>query len=75
MRRLTMPIFFAGMGSALEVCPLPFLYNIQRPFGDLSDGQRLASDWLRVGHALYTSLGSQDTERVSDNRKEPAATR
>jgi hypothetical protein len=51
-----MPLFLAGIGSALEIYPVPHAYIVRRPFQGLSDAQLLASDWNRVGQALYSAM-------------------
>jgi hypothetical protein len=71
VRSLTIPIFLAGVGSAIEVYPVPYLYTIRRPFDGLTDGQLLASDWHRVGQALYSAMGSVCSE-IADVEKEQA---
>ncbi len=73
--RYTVPIFFAGMGSALEIYPVPHVYTIRRFPDGLSDAQRLASDWYRVGHALYSVMNSTLPESASGKAKEAVADR
>jgi hypothetical protein len=75
MLRLTMPIFVSGIGSAMEVSPVPFHYPIASPVSGISDSQKLASDWLRVGHSLYASMRSEDAEKLSEERQETAEAR
>ena len=73
MLRYTVPLFVAGMGSALELCPLPYRVVVQRQFVGLSDAQRLASDWYRVGYALYSSIDAISAERAVETEKDNAA--
>ena len=63
MRPYTFPSFVGGMGSALEIYPVPHTYVIRSPFAKLTDAQRLASDWYRVGRALYYALDVAKSER------------
>lgn len=70
-----MPIFTAGMGSALEVAPVPFHYPIASPVSGIADAQKLASDWLRVGHSLFASMRSVDQEKLSEERQEATQAR
>lgn len=71
----TLPIFVAGIGSALEVYPVPLLYPIRRHFDGLTDAQLLASDWYRVGHALYSAMGSAGAENAVGEEQETTASR
>ena len=64
MRPLTMPLFLAGFGSALEIYPLPHVYIVRRPFSGLSDAQLIASDWNRVGQAMYSAMNLARPEIV-----------
>lgn len=58
-----LPLFLSGMGSSLEIYPVPHVYPFQRHLPELNDAQRLASDWYRVGHALYSAIGVVTVER------------
>jgi hypothetical protein len=51
-----LPIFLSGVGSSLELWPLPQSRIVTRMHPQLTDAQRLASDWQRVGHALYSAI-------------------
>jgi hypothetical protein len=68
-------LFLSGVGSALEICPPAFSYPIGRQFPPLNDAQRLASDWYRVGHALYSAIGRADTESHGVEKQERAQAR
>lgn len=57
MRPLTVPIFVASLGSALEVFPPLQPCVIQRSNPLATDKHRLASDWRRVGNAISASIG------------------
>ena len=65
MCRYFLPFFLGGIGSAAEVYPVPILSPIHRPFSGLTDAQLLASDWYRVGHALYSAMHSIRRENAS----------
>lgn len=58
MRPLTIPLFISSIGSALDFYPVPFLFEVRRPHYGFSDAQLLASDWNRVGQAIYCSMNS-----------------
>jgi len=58
VRRQVLLSFVRGMGSVLQICPARHVYSIPRFGGELTDAQRLASDWNRVGHAMYSVIGS-----------------
>ena len=73
MLRYTIPLFVAGMGSALEVYPVPHQYIVRSIWGGLGDGQRLASDWYRVGHALYSTIDRSKIEVENTVGKEKTA--
>jgi hypothetical protein len=66
-----LPLFVAGIGSALEIYPIPHIFQFQRPFAGLTDDQLLASDWYRVGRALQKALNSQDAETSRGEEQEP----
>lgn len=75
-----LPTFVCGVGSVLEVYPVPHLYNFQRHMPELSDAQRLAGDWNRVGQALYTALDAvagepHEQEEEQAARAEPSDAR
>lgn len=76
MRPLTIPMFLCGMGSVLEIYPVPYLYQFHRHRPDLSDAQRLANDWRRVGEAMYSAMGSLSPEQAGEQaqQEKPAAT-
>jgi len=74
MLRHVIPIFFSGIGSALEVYPVPLLYPIRRYFDGLTDSQLLASDWYRVGHALYSATGSTRCAQDASGEEQEAGT-
>lgn len=69
MNRLSIPFFLGGMGSSLEVYPVSYLYPIQRYF-PLADTQLLASDWFRVGHAIYSVLETVGAEARGGEEQE-----
>jgi hypothetical protein len=58
VRRQVFFSFARGMGSVLQIYPARHVYSIPRVGGELTDAQRLASDWDRVGHAMYSVIGS-----------------
>ena len=57
------------MGSALEIYPVPHTYTIKSYYGGLSDTQKIASDWYRVGSAFYSIMNS-GAENSSVEEKE-----
>jgi hypothetical protein len=69
--RYTLPIFLGGVGSALEVFPVPHLYKVRRFPEGLNDAQRLALDWYLVGHALYSAIDSTDLEIGRGEEQKP----
>jgi hypothetical protein len=71
----TLPIFLSGVGSVLEVCPVPHVYQVRSIFAGLTDSQRLASDWYRVGYALYSAIGVVASENAIGQEQETAGTR
>jgi hypothetical protein len=75
MSRYTLPFFLAGMGSALEVWPAPCLFPVRRYPDGLTDAQRLASDWYRVGHSLYSAIGSLNAEKTGGEEESTGETR
>ena len=73
MRSLLVPVFLQGLGSALEIAPAASLFPFQRLNPDLSDGQRLASDWQRVGNAMRSAIAQvASTGSDSGEKEEPA---
>jgi hypothetical protein len=62
MRRYTIPYFFAGIGSTLELFPLPIVFKGSPLSEGTSDAQRIASDWYRVGWAIYSAIESSELE-------------
>jgi hypothetical protein len=48
--------FASGVGSILEFYPLKYRRSFQRPVPHLTDAQRLAIDWHRVGSYLAASI-------------------
>jgi hypothetical protein len=60
------------MGSALEVYPVPHIYPVRRPFEGLNDAQRLASDWYRVGLALYSAMSVAAVETSREQEEQEA---
>jgi hypothetical protein len=70
--RYSIPLFIGGIGCALEVYPVPHLYVIRSEWGSLTDAQRLASDWYRVGHALYSALDKTNAEHAVGKAEETA---
>jgi hypothetical protein len=76
MVQMTKSLFLSGIGCSLELYPVPHVYIIQRPFGPLTDAQRLASDWHRVGHALYSAMNtSKPGKEIVKEENEPATAR
>lgn len=63
-------VFLSGFGSALDVYPQPVQLSISRLHPTLSDHQRLASDWNRVGYAMRNALGKE----ISEQQAQQAAT-
>ena len=62
--------FVSGIGSALEVYPLPVTITARRHCPDATDAQRLASDWYRVGWAINSAMDSLNPENaVGEDRK------
>jgi|GEM_PF-4346539 len=76
MRKTSLGFFLAGIGSALEVYPIPHLQPIGRQFSGMTDAQRLLSDWNRVGQALCSAIDSSGMEHSAGAKEtEPTATR
>ena len=73
MLRYTLPFFLSGFGSALEICPIQRLYPIRRYTDGLTDSQRLASDWYRVGYSIYSAIGAVPAEK-NGGKEEPVDT-
>ena len=64
MNKYTFPFFLSGIGSALEVYPLPITFQHTQYSQDTTDAQRLASDWYRVGWAIYSAIESPNLESL-----------
>lgn len=64
----------AGIGSALEVYPVPVTFAVRRYWEGLTDAQRLASDWHRVGRAIYSVIGSPELEDADGEERKTTAT-
>jgi hypothetical protein len=62
VRRYTTTFFLAGVSSVLEVYPVPQRIVVHRFPQGLTDAQRLATDWYRVGQSLYASIGKIGVE-------------
>jgi len=50
--------FLKGMGSVMEIFPSP----PKNPFDNISDHERLASDWKQVGNDLRWAIGNTPNE-------------
>jgi hypothetical protein len=74
MRRYTIPLFVSSIGSALDFYPVPFLFNVRRPHAGFTDAQLLASDWNRVGQALYSSMNSAIREAANEPKSKEGST-
>ena len=73
MRYTKLPLFLGGMGSVLEVYPVPHVYTFRRQFDSLNDAQRLAMDWYLVGHALYSVINSTPLVSAGGKEQKPVA--
>jgi hypothetical protein len=71
MRPLTIPFFVCGVGSVLEMYPVPMAYHVERPSATMTDAQRLASDWQRVGRALSAAMTTARAESTSGKERIP----
>jgi hypothetical protein len=72
MKYAKLPFFLGGIGSVLDLYPVPHTYTIRRPFEGLNDAQRLALDWYLVGHSLYSVINSSSfQESTGGKEREP----
>lgn len=73
MMTYTKSYFVSGIGSALEVYPIPIAFAPRRHCPEATDAQRLASDWYRVGRAIYSTMEALNPENVvgEDRKKQP----
>lgn len=72
MKYAKLPFFLGGMGSVLDLYPVPHTYTIRRQHEGLTDAQRLALDWYLVGHSLYSVIGASSSETTGGEQKESA---
>lgn len=76
MKNYVTSCFLAGIGGALEVYPLPIRFSVRQPSAGLTDAQRLASDWYRVGGAIRSAINDPMLENeLGQLRKTPEARR
>ena len=66
--------FVAGIGSALEVYPIPITIAVRRQCPEATDAQRLASDWYRVGTAIYSAMEPVKLEDLGGEDRKITAT-
>ncbi len=70
MRPMILTTFFCGIGNALEIFPVPHVYEVRRPFAGYSDAQLIASDWNRVGQAFYAAMDATVRETAGVEEEE-----